>query len=137
MSWLACRSMRGPVRRLVHQTESYICSASRMVVRVHVDGVGYGCGDGCRDAVDGCVSVRMDGLANGRMPTFREAIDVADVARSRRSRRVRFVVARCVSMLLVVGAVAVASLPFVMQARSAWRLAEISDSAARAVAGWP
>ncbi len=40
-------------------------------------------------------------------------------------------------MLLVVGAVAVASLPFMMQARSARRLAEASDSVARVVAGWP
>ena len=40
-------------------------------------------------------------------------------------------------MLLIVGAVVVASLPFAMQAHSARRLAETSDSAARTVAGWP
>lgn len=129
MSWLACRSMRGPVRRLVHQTESYICSASRATVRAHADGAGRDFGGGCHDVADG--------LVNGRMPTFREVIDIADAVRSHRLRRIRFVVARCVSMLLVVGAVAVASLPFMMQARSARRLAETSDSVARVVAGWP
>lgn len=47
------------------------------------------------------------------------------------------ILVRCVSVLLIVGAVVVASLPFAMQAHSARRLAETSDSAARTVAGWP
>ena len=137
MSWLACRSMRGPVRRLVHQTESYIYSASRAAVHAHADGAVYDCDD-CCDAADGCVNGRMDcRMPTFRAPSFRKAVDISDVVRSRRLRRIRFAVARCVSMLLVVGAVAVASLPFMMQARSARRLAEASDSVARVVAGWP
>ena len=138
MSWLACRSMRGPVRRLVHQTESYTHSTYRMAVRVHADDDGLGSDDGCRDMAEG----RASGCMDDRMPmfctpSFREAIDIAGAVRSHRLRRIRFTIVRCVSMLLIVGAVAVASLPFAMQARSARRLAETSDSAARAVAGWP
>lgn len=138
MSWLACRSMRGPVRRLVHQTESYTHSTYRMAVRVHADDDGLGSDDGCRDMAEG----RASGCMDDRMPmfcapSFREAIDIADAVRSHRLRRIRFTIVRCVSMLLIVGAVTVASLPFAMQARSARRLAETSDSAARAVAGWP
>lgn len=136
MSWLACRSIRGPVRRLVHQTESYTHSTYRMAVRVHADDDGLGSDDGCRDMAEG----RASGCMDDRMPmfctpSFREAIDIADAVRSHRLRRIRFTIVRCVSMLLIVGAVA--SLPFAMQARSARRLAETSDSAARAVAGWP
>ena len=136
MSWLACRSMRGPVRRLVHQTESYTHSTYRMAVRVHADDDGLGSDDGCRDMAEG----RASGCMDDRMPmfctpSFREAIDIAGAVRSHRLRRIRFTIVRCVSMLLIVGAVA--SLPFAMQARSARRLAETSDSAARAVAGWP
>ena len=136
MSWLACRSIRGPVRRLVHQTESYTHSTSRMAVRVHADDDGLGSDDGCRDMAEG----RASGCMDDRMPmfcapSFCEAIDIADAVRSHRLRRIRFTIVRCVSMLLIVGAVA--SLPFAMQARSARRLAETSDSAARAVAGWP
>ena len=59
------------------------------------------------------------------------------MVRARRLRRIRFILVRCVSVLLIVGAVVVASLPFAMQAHSARRLAETSDSAARTVAGWP
>ncbi len=69
-------------------------------------------------------------------PSFYEAIDIADVVRARRLRRIRFILVCGASVLLIVGAVVVASLPFAMQAHSARRLAETSDSAARTV-GWP
>jgi sortase A len=154
--------MSKPVRLLARRTDSYVhahtvlrspmrlfgavagASADSYDAGDDNDGIGNGAGVG--SDVDAAAdsghagTVAFAGTSAGTFagtPSFYEAIDIADVVRARRLRRIRFILVRCVSVLLIVGAVVVASLPFAMQAHSTRRLAETSDSAARTVAGWP
>ena len=158
MFWSASRLMSKPVRLLARRTDSYVhahavlrspmrlfgavagASADSYDAGDDNDGIGNGAGVGsdAGAAADSghAGTVAFAGTFAGT-PSFYEAIDIADVVRARRLRRIRFILVRCVSVLLIVGAVVVASLPFAMQAHSARRLAETSDSAARTVAGWP
>ncbi|WP_368093796.1 class C sortase [Bifidobacterium adolescentis] len=154
--------MSKPVRLLARRTDSYVhahtvlrspmrlfgavagASADSYDAGDDNDGIGNGAGVGsdADAAADSghAGTVAFAGTSAGTFagtPSFYEAIDIADVVRARRLRRIRFILVRCVSVLLIVGAVVVASLPFAMQAHSARRLAETSDSAARTVAGWP
>ncbi|MDB1493273.1 class C sortase [Bifidobacterium adolescentis] len=154
--------MSKPVRLLARRTDSYVhahtvlrspmrlfgavagASADSYDAGDDNDGIGNGAGVGsdAGAAADSghAGTVAFAGTSAGTFagtPSFYEAIDIADVVRARRLRRIRFILVRCVSVLLIVGAVVVASLPFAMQAHSARRLAETSDSAARTVAGWP
>ncbi len=162
MFWSASRLMSKPVRLLARRTDSYVhahtvlrspmrlfgavagASADSYDAGDDNDGIGNGAGVGsdAGAAADSghAGTVAFAGTSAGTFagtPSFYEAIDIADVVRARRLRRIRFILVRCVSVLLIVGAVVVASLPFAMQAHSARRLAETSDSAARTVAGWP
>ncbi len=162
MFWSASRLMSKPVRLLARRTDSYVhahavlrspmrlfgavagASADSYDAGDDNDGIGNGAGVGsdADAAADSghAGTVAFAGTSAGTFagtPSFYEAIDIADVVRARRLRRIRFILVRCVSVLLIVGAVVVASLPFAMQAHSARRLAETSDSAARTVAGWP
>ena len=162
MFWSASRLMSKPVRLLARRTDSYVhahtvlrspmrlfgavagASADSYDAGDNNDGIGNGAGVGsdAGAAADSghAGTVAFAGTSAGTFagtPSFYEAIDIADVVRARRLRRIRFILVRCVSVLLIVGAVVVASLPFAMQAHSARRLAETSDSAARTVAGWP
>ena len=166
MFWSASRLMSKPVRLLARRTDSYVhahavlrspmrlfgavagASADSYDAGDDNDGIGNGAGVGsdAGAAADSghAGTVAFAGTSAGTSagtfagtPSFYEAIDIADVVRARRLRRIRFILVRCVSVLLIVGAVVVASLPFAMQAHSARRLAETSDSAARTVAGWP
>lgn len=114
MVWFARMSMRRPVRRLVHRTESYVHEI---------------CGSRARTC--GRVGVSAAPAA------FVEVIDVSGVVRERRCVRIRYLAVRGVSVLLIVGAVVVAMLPAAMQSCSARRLAAVSDASARTVAGWP
>lgn len=158
MFWSASRLMSKPVRLLARRTDSYVhahavlrspmrlfgavagASADSYDAGDDNDGIGNGAGVGsdAGAAADSghAGTVAFAGTSAGT-PSFYEVIDIADVVRARRLRRIRFILVRCVSVLLIVGAVVVASLPFAMQAHSARRLAETSDSAARTVAGWP
>lgn len=158
MFWSASRLMSKPVRLLARRTDSYVhahtvlrspmrlfgavagASADSYDAGDDNDGIGNGAGVGsdAGAAADSghAGTVAFAGTFAGT-PSFYEAIDIADVVRARRLRRIRFILVRCMSVLLIVGAVVVASLPFAMQAHSARRLAETSDSAARTVAGWP
>lgn len=162
MFWSASRLMSKPVRLLARRTDSYVHAHTvlRSPMRLFGavagaladsydagddnDGIGNGAGVGsdAGAAADSghAGTVAFAGTSAGTFagtPSFYEAIDIADVVRALRLRRIRFILVRCVSVLLIVGAVVVASLPFAMQAHSARRLAETSDSAARTVAGWP
>ena len=162
MFWSASRLMSKPVRLLARRTDSYVhahavlrspmrlfgavagASADSYDAGDDNDGIGNGAGVGsdAGAAADSghAGTVAFAGTSAGTFagtPSFYEAIDIADVVRARRLRRIRFILVRCVSVLLIVGAVVVASLPVAMQAHSARRLAETSDSAARTVAGWP
>lgn len=162
MFWSASRLMSKPVRLLARRTDSYVhahavlrspmrlfgavagASADSYDAGDDNDGIGNGAGVGsdAGAAADSghAGTVAFAGTSAGTFagtPSFYEAIDIADVVRARRLRRIRFILVRCVSVLLIVVAAVVASLPFAMQAHSARRLAETSDSAARTVAGWP
>ena len=155
MFWSASRLMSKPVRLLARRTDSYVhahavlrspmrlfgavagASADSYDAGDDNDGIGNGAGVGsdAGAAADSghAGTVAFAGTSAGTFagtPSFYEAIDIADVVRARRLRRIRFILVRCVSVLLIVGAVVVASLPFAMQAHSARRLAETSDSPA-------
>ena len=145
MFWSASRLMSKPVRLLARRTDSYVHAHTVLRSPMRLFGAVAGASADSYDAGAAADSghagtVAFAGTSAGTFagtPSFYEAIDIADVVRARRLRRIRFILVRCVSVLLIVGAVVVASLPFAMQAHSARRLAETSDSAARTVAGWP
>ena len=144
MFWSASRLMSKPVRLLARRTDSYVhahavlrspmrlfgavagASADSYDAGDDNDGIGNGAGVGsdAGAAADSghAGTVAFAGTSAGTFagtPSFYEAIDIADVVRARRLRRIRFILVRCVSVLLIVGAVVVASLPFAMQAHSA------------------
>ena len=141
MFWSASRLMSKPVRLLARRTDSYVhahtvlrspmrlfgavagASADSYDAGDDNDGIGNGAGVGsdAGAAADSghAGTVAFAGTSAGTFagtPSFYEAIDIADVVRARRLRRIRFILVRCVSVLLIVGAVVVASLPFAMQA---------------------
>lgn len=68
---------------------------------------------------------------------FWKVIDVSDVVRRKRRGHTKYIVVRCISTLLIIGAIAVALLPATMQARSSHRMRTISDSVSRTIEGWP
>ena len=142
MFWSASRLMSKPVRLLARRTDSYVhahtvlrspmrlfgavagASADSYDAGDDNDGIGNGAGVGsdADAAADSghAGTVAFAGTSAGTFagtPSFYEAIDIADVVRARRLRRIRFI-------LVIVGAVVVASLPFAMQAHSTWRLAD-------------
>ena len=129
MFWSASRLMSKPVRLLARRTDSYVhahavlrspmrlfgavagASADSYDAGDDNDGIGNGAGVGsdAGAAADSghAGTVAFAGTSAGTFagtPSFYEAIDIADVVRARRLRRIRFILVRCVSVLLIVGA---------------------------------
>ena len=127
--WSASRLMSKPVRLLARRTDSYVhahtvlrspmrlfgavagASADSYDAGDDNDGIGNGAGVGsdAGAAADSghAGTVAFAGTSAGTFagtPSFYEAIDIADVVRARRLRRIRFILVRCVSVLLIVGA---------------------------------
>lgn len=162
MFWFASRLMSKPVRLLARRTDSYVhahtvlrspmrlfgavagASADSYDAGDDNDGIGNGAGVGsdAGAAADSghAGTVAFAGTSAGTFagtPSFYEAIDIADVVRARRLRRIRFILVRCVSVLLIVGAGGgrVVAVRHAGAFRAA--LGRDIDSAARTVAGWP
>lgn len=128
MFWSASRLMSKPVRLLARRTDSYVhahavlrspmrlfgavagASADSYDAGDDNDGIGNGAGVGsdADAAADSghAGTVAFAGTSAGTFagtPSFYEAIDIADVVRALRLRRIRFILVRCVSVLLIVG----------------------------------
>ena len=70
-------------------------------------------------------------------PDFTAAISISDHKAIRRRLRRNLIVMRVTALILLIAAIAISSLPLVLQLQSSIQLAQTSDTTARTVAGWP